>query len=66
MKEVRLSAAVADLARWMEEQTCTHRFADISAIIHINNGKISLIERTTAEKVKPPTGAPGGTHGERT
>ena len=50
---MNLSPNIENLSIWMQKEINKHKYADVSTIIRIHDGKISLIERTVAEKVKP-------------
>ncbi len=54
---MKLSPNIETLSLWLQMEVnkhkYAHKYADISAIIRIHNGRITLIEKTVAEKEKP-------------
>ncbi len=48
-----LSPNIKALGIWLQKEVDKHEFADVSTIIRIHDGRITLIEKTVVEKVKP-------------
>lgn len=58
-----MRAAVRDLADWLDANIRAYPFGEIRATIKIHDGRISLIERSATERIKPD--APGVKHGRK-
>ena len=50
---MNLSSNISDLSIWLQENIVNYQYADVSIIIRIHDGKITLIEKAIVEKVKP-------------
>lgn len=59
-----MRAAIKALADWIDDNVRAYPYGEIQAVIKIHDGKISLIERSATERIKPD--APEETfHGKR-
>jgi hypothetical protein len=56
-------SAVKALADWIDENIRAYPYGEIRATVKIHDGKISLIERSATERIKP--GTPGGVRGRK-
>ena len=50
---MNLSREIKNLAIWLQGEVDKHSHADVSTIIKIHDGRITLIERIVSDKVKP-------------
>lgn len=58
-----MRSAVKALADWIDENIRAYPYGEIRATVKIHDGKISLIERSATERIKPD--APGVKHGRK-
>ena len=50
---MNLSPNIKALCIWLQEEVVNHQYADVSVVIRVHDGKITLIEKAVVEKVKP-------------